>query len=78
MSWSCLSGWNPISRGELHEMVTTAIANEHKERQRLWNAIDAFDRKAKGLDTKGRVRVLKEVAEEYGYNEDYLMEKVNL
>lgn len=78
MSWSCLSGWSPISRSDLNEMVRTSIANEPKVRQRLWDAIDEFDNKAKGLDTKGRVRVMKEVAEKYGYNEEYFMSKINL
>ena len=79
MNWSCLAGWQPISRGDLKEMVRESIANEPKERKRLWNAIDEFDNRAKGVsDTKHRVKIMKEVAEKYGYNEEYFMEKINL
>lgn len=79
MSWSCLSGWTPISRGALHEMVRTAIANEPKERERLRNAISEFNKRANGVsDVKRRVKIMKEVAEKYGYREDFFIEKVNL
>ena len=60
-------------------MVRESIANEPKERKRLWNAIDVFNERAKGVtDTKQRVRIMKEVAEQFGYNEEYFMEKINL
>lgn len=79
MFMSCLSGWNPISRGDLHQMVKEAIANEPKERQRLHEAQAEFRKRTDGVtNTKLRVRIMKEVAEKYHYNEDYFIDKIDL
>ncbi len=79
MSWSCLSGWRPISRANLDQMVRDAIANEPKERQHLRDAISEYNDRANGVtDVKERFRIMKEVAKKYHYNEDYFMDRVNI
>lgn len=77
MNWSCLSGWTPISRGELHEMVRASIANEPKERQRLNDAQKEFYDRTKGVSQNEKHKIFKEVADKYGYREEYFIDKVN-
>lgn len=68
-----------ISRGDLHRMVQDSMANEHKERERLRNAQNAFDKRVKGVtDSKKRFLIFKEVAAEFGYREEWFIDKINL
>lgn len=77
MNWSCLSGWTLISRGALHEMVRTSIANEPKERERLNNAQKEFYNRTKEVSQNEKHKIFKEVANKYGYREEYFIDKVS-
>lgn len=76
MNWSCLSGWTPISRKALHEIVKTSIANEPKERNRLKDAQNEFYERTKGVSQKEKYKIFKEVANKYGYREEYFINNV--
>lgn len=72
-------GCNFISRGDLRRMVQSAIANEPKERERLRNAQNEFYKRTSGVtDTKRRILIFKEVAEKYGYREEYFITTIHI
>lgn len=75
---SPFSGIQWISKGDLHSMVRDSIANEGNERQRLRNAVAEFNKRAKNAPTKEKFLIMKKVAEEYGYREEYFISKVNI
>ncbi len=74
-----LQGLNPISRGDLHDMVRESFSWERNFRERKRKACyEFYDRTAKVTDTKLKVKIMKEVAAKYDFREEWFMEQVRL
>ena len=72
-----LQGWNIIPRGELHSMVQESFRWEMEFREKKRKACyEFYDRTDKIKDNRTKVKILKEVAEKYGFREECFMEWV--
>ena len=54
-----LQGWNPISRGSLHDMVRDSYRRDREFREKKQKACyEFYDRTAKVTDTKLKVKIM--------------------
>ena len=74
-----LQGWNPISRGTLHDMVRDSYRRDREEKEKICEAYNEYHKRADGIaDTNRRVAIFKEVAAKFGFREEFLLTKIHI